>query len=102
MRRIPRQIEALVRFRKTEEAGRSGFASTGYRPQFHIANQDWCSQISCPNHERMHPGHSYSVKIAFLSEDLIWDNLQEGSQFLLREGGKVVAEGEIVRVPDCD
>ena len=98
----PRDIEAEIRFLRTDEGGRQGPARTGYRPQFYYDGHDWDAVHEYPDREWVYPGDTVTAYMTFLSPDCHVGRIQPGTSFQIREGTKVVAEGRVTRVLELE
>ena len=93
-----RNIEAEITFLRTEEGGRQGPVRSGYRPQFHCNDQDWDAMHEYVDREWVHPGETVKAYLTFLSPQCHVGNVDVGTEFLVREGTKVVAKGHVTRI----
>jgi len=65
--KTPWDIEAEVYFFLPEEGGRSMPAFDKYHPQFYYNNNDWDAQHEYPDTEKVYPGETVKVYLAFMS-----------------------------------
>lgn len=98
----PRDIEAEIRFFRTDEGGRKGPARTGYRPQFYYHGHDWDAVHEYPDCEWVYPGDTITAYLAFLSPEAHVGRLAPGTVFQIREGAKVVAEGRVTKLLELE
>ena len=98
----PRDIEAEITFLPTREGGRSGPATSGYRPQFHYEGRDWDAVHEYPDKQWVGPGETTRAFLAFLSPSQHVGRLSPGTKFQLREGQRVIGVGVVTRVLDLE
>jgi translation elongation factor EF-Tu-like GTPase len=98
----PRDIEAEVSFLSTAEGGRSGPATSGFRPQFYYEGHDWDAVHEYPDKEWVHPGETVRAFLAFLSPAEHVGRLSTGTKFLLREGQRIIGRGVVTRVLELE
>ncbi|HST03284.1 MAG TPA: elongation factor Tu [Chloroflexia bacterium] len=91
-------IEVTLYYLTREEGGRKKPAFSGYRPQFHYSGRDWDAVHSYPDVEFVQPGQSARAYLSFLSPECHVGRLQPGTEFLVREGQRVVARGVVTRI----
>lgn len=89
------EFEAQIYVLTKEEGGRHTPFFNGYRPQFYIRTTDVTGEITLPKGvEMVMPGDNIKV-----TAKLIYPvALEEGSKFAIREGGKTVAAGSVVKI----
>lgn len=89
------EFEAQIYVLTKEEGGRHTPFFNGYRPQFYIRTTDVTGEIILPKGvEMVMPGDNIKV-----TAKLIYPvALEEGSKFAIREGGKTVAAGSVVKI----
>ena len=82
---------------KKEEGGRTAPFFGGYSPQFYFRTTDVTGQITLSDGAEMcMPGDSSEVTIKLLKPIA----MEPGLRFAVREGGKTVASGAVVRILD--
>ena len=83
---------------KKEEGGRHTPFFTGYRPQFYFRTTDVTGDIKLPEGvEMVMPGDNVTMEVKLIAPIA----MEEGLRFAIREGGRTVASGVIVKViPD--
>jgi elongation factor Tu len=83
---------------KKEEGGRHTPFFTGYRPQFYFRTTDVTGDIKLPEGvEMVMPGDNVTMEVKLI----VPIAMEEGLRFAIREGGRTVASGVIVKViPD--
>ena len=94
----PPDIEAEITFLTSEEGGRSTPAFSGYRPQFYYDEQDWDAQHDYIGVSEVYPGQTVTTHLTFASPHYQLGKLHPGKEFLIREGQKVVACGEVTKI----
>jgi len=78
-----------------EEGGRHTPFFTGYRPQFYFRTTDVTGDIKLPEGvEMVMPGDNVTMEVKLISPIA----MEEGLRFAIREGGRTVASGVIVKV----
>ena len=97
-----RDIEATVRFLSTAEGGRRSAARSGYRPQFSYDGHDWDAVHEYPDQDEVSPGATARVYLTFLTPAAHVGRVVPGLRFQLREGRRVVGEGEVVRILELE
>ncbi|MCF0185420.1 MAG: elongation factor Tu, partial [Bacteroidaceae bacterium] len=82
---------------KKDEGGRHTPFHNKYRPQFFIRTLDITGEITLPEGtEMVMPGDNVEIKV-----DLIYPvAVNEGLQFAIREGGRTVGAGQVIRLLD--
>lgn len=91
---------AKVRFLTSEEGGRTGYATSGYRPAFKLADQTemTSAEQKFQGTDKVNPGQEVISEIRILWIEAFEQKLSVGTDFELREGPRVVAKGQIVEV----
>jgi len=80
---------------KKEEGGRHTPFFTGYRPQFYFRTTDVTGDIALPEGvEMVMPGDNVTMTVKLIQPIA----MDEGLRFAIREGGRTVASGVIVKV----
>jgi len=80
---------------KKEEGGRHTPFFTGYRPQFYFRTTDITGDTSCLTGWRMvMPGDNITMEVKLIHPIA----MEEGLRFAIREGGRTVGAGVIVKV----
>ena len=78
-----------------KKAGGTRPSSTGYRPQFYIRTTDVTGAIRLPEGvEMIMPGDNVHDEVELITPVA----LEEGSRFAIREGGRTVGAGAVVKV----
>lgn len=97
----PGSIEAHTKFKaevyilSKEDGGRHTGFKTGYKPQFHFRTADVAGTITCPDKiEVIMPGDNLHVMVELHSPIAI----EVGQRFAIREGGKTVGAGLVVKL----
>jgi len=89
------RFSAEVYVLKKEEGGRHTPFFTGYRPQFYFRTTDVTGDIKLPEGvEMVMPGDNVTMEVKLISPIA----MEEGLRFAIREGGRTVASGVIVKV----
>lgn len=98
------RIKARIRFLSAEEGGRSSPLKGGgsYRPNhnfFGPDDRDMCmGSIELADGEEVFPGDTLQKEITLLIFPAIEPEIQEGREWRIQEGGKLVAMGTILKV----
>jgi elongation factor Tu len=80
-----------------EEGGRHSPFTNGYRPQFYIRTTDVTGAIQLPEGvEIAMPGDNITMQVELITPVA----LEEGSRFAIREGGRTVGAGVVVKFTD--
>jgi len=88
-------FKGAVYIRKKEEGGRHKPFFTGYRPQFYFRTTDVTGTITLPEGvEMVMPGDS----VELLGELINPIAMEEGMLFAIREGGKTIGSGTVVKI----
>ncbi len=91
------QFEANVYVLSKEEGGRHTPFFTGYKPQFYFRTTDVTGSVTLPEGVEMcMPGDNVKVNVKLLDEMPI--AMDEGLRFAIREGGRTVGSGVVVKV----
>jgi elongation factor Tu len=89
------EFEAEIYILTKEEGGRHTPFFTGYKPQFFIRTCDITGDIALPaGVEMVMPGDTVNVKIKLIAPVA----LEEKQKFAIREGGKTVGAGAVVKI----
>ncbi len=89
------KFEAEVYVLSKEEGGRHTPFTNGYRPQFYIRTTDVTGAIKLPDGvEIVMPGDNIQMAVELISPVAI----EAGSRFAIREGGRTVGSGVVVKV----
>ena len=88
-------FEAEVYVLSKEEGGRHTPFFTGYKPQFYVRTTDVTGDVSLPEGtEMVMPGDTVNVKVKLI----VPVALEEKQRFAIREGGKTVGAGVVVKI----
>ncbi|HNR50927.1 MAG TPA: elongation factor Tu [Deltaproteobacteria bacterium] len=88
-------FSAEVYVLKKEEGGRHTPFFTGYRPQFYFRTTDVTGDIKLPEGvEMVMPGDNITMDVKLIQPIA----MDEGLRFAIREGGRTVASGVIVKI----
>ncbi len=89
------EAEAEVYVLTKEEGGRHTPFFTGYKPQFYIRTTDVTGSIELPDGvEMVMPGDNITMKVKLIEPVA----LEPGLTFAIREGGRTVGAGRVVKV----
>lgn len=89
-----KSFTAKVYILKKEEGGRHTPIVGGYRPQFYFRTTDVTGAISLPaGTELVMPGDDVELTVELISPVAI----EDGSKFSIREGGKTVGHGSVIK-----
>ncbi|MCA1690731.1 MAG: elongation factor Tu [Actinobacteria bacterium] len=88
-------FEAQVYVLKKEEGGRHTPFFQNYRPQFYFRTTDVTGQITLPEGtEMIMPGDNTQMKVELIQPIA----MDEGLRFAIREGGRTVGAGRVVKI----
>ncbi len=88
-------FDAQVYILTKEEGGRHTPFFSNYRPQFYFRTTDITGQIALPEGvEMVMPGDNTEMKIELIAPIA----MEEGLRFAIREGGRTVGAGRVVKV----
>jgi elongation factor Tu len=89
------EFEAQVYVLKKEEGGRHTPFFNGYKPQFYIRTTDVTGEVVLPaGTEMVMPGDTITVTVKLINPVA----LEEKQRFAIREGGKTVGAGAVVKI----
>ncbi len=89
------EFEAEVYILTKEEGGRHSPFFKGYKPQFYIRTTDVTGEVTLPEGtEMVIPGDTISLKVKLISPIA----LEEKQRFAIREGGKTVGAGVVIKI----
>ncbi len=89
------QFDAQVYVLSKEEGGRHTPFTNGYRPQFYFRTTDVTGTLNLPEGVAMvMPGENVVMSVELIAPIA----MEEGSKFAIREGGRTVGAGNIVKV----
>jgi translation elongation factor EF-Tu-like GTPase len=91
-------IETMITFLRTDEGGRRTPVMSGYRPQFYYDGEDWDAAHTYPGVEKVNPGDTVTARLTFTRPDVQLGRIHVGTEFAIREGGKIVAKGKVTRI----
>jgi len=90
-----REFEAQVYVLSKEEGGRHTPFFDGYRPQFYFRTTDVTGQAHLPEGvEMVMPGDNVEMKVDLIAPIA----MEEGLRFAIREGGRTVGAGRVIKV----
>ncbi|MDP3948363.1 MAG: elongation factor Tu [bacterium] len=89
------EFEAEIYVLSKEEGGRHTPFFTGYKPQFYIRTTDVTGDVALPaGTEMVMPGDTINVTVKLISPVA----LEEKQRFAIREGGKTVGAGVVLKI----
>ena len=89
------EFQAQIYVLKKEEGGRHTPFHNKYRPQFFIRTLDVTGEISLPEGvEMVMPGDNVEIDVQLITPVA----LNEGLQFAIREGGRTVGAGQVIKI----
>jgi len=89
------EFEAQVYILSKEEGGRHTPFFAGYRPQFYFRTTDVTGQAHLPEGvEMVMPGDNVEMKVDLIAPIA----MEEGLRFAIREGGRTVGAGRVIKV----
>ncbi|MBU2101396.1 elongation factor Tu [Patescibacteria group bacterium] len=89
------EFEAEVLLLSKEEGGRHTPVFPGYKPQFYIRTTDVTGEVTLPEGTEMAmPGDSINFSVKLISPIA----LEEKQRFAIREGGKTVGAGVVIKI----
>lgn len=94
---------AKIRLLSTSEGGRKTGIMSGYRPNVSFADSiNTDVKFELINHTSLEPGEKDTVTLTPLNFDAISDFLTFGSQFIIREGAKIIGQGMVLEILKFD
>jgi translation elongation factor EF-Tu-like GTPase len=101
--KIPHDIEAIITFFPTDQGGKTkAIRDDFYHPQFYYEGMDWDVRFEFQEASEVSPGDTVKTFLGFLSPQRHLGKIYEGMKFQVREGAKVVAEGEVTKILDLE
>jgi translation elongation factor EF-Tu-like GTPase len=98
----PRRVLARISFLSTEEGGRRGPCWGQYRPNHNFGGPDdrqfYIGQVQIPEGDVVRPGETRTLEVLFLNGPGLAECLQAGRRWRVQEGGKLVANAEVLEV----
>ena len=89
------EFQAQIYVLKKEEGGRHTPFHNKYRPQFFIRTLDVTGEITLPEGvEMVMPGDNVEINVKLITPVA----LNEGLSFAIREGGRTVGAGQVIRI----
>ena len=89
------EFEAEVYLLSKEEGGRHTPVFPGYKPQFYIRTTDVTGEMKLPEGSEMAmPGDTINITVSLISPIA----LEEKQRFAIREGGKTVGAGVVLKI----
>jgi elongation factor Tu len=91
------EFKAQIYVLKKEEGGRHTPFHNHYRPQFFIRTLDVTGEIMLPaDKEMVMPGDNVEIHVKLITPVA----MNEGLQFAIREGGRTVGAGQVIRIEE--
>jgi elongation factor Tu len=92
-----KKFEAQVYVLTKEEGGRHTPFFPGYKPQFFIRTTDVTGEIKLPEKvEMVMPGDNINMTVELITDIAV----EEGLRFAIREGGRTVGAGAVIKVTE--
>lgn len=89
------EFEAEIYVLKKEEGGRHTPFFKGYKPQFYLRTTDVTGEVTLPEGtEMVMPGDTVNIKVNLVAPIA----LEEQQRFAVREGGRTVGAGVVVKI----
>ena len=89
------EFEAQVYILTRDEGGRQNPFFAGYRPQFYFRTTDVTGAVSLPaGTEMVTPGDNTEMTVELIAPIA----MEEGVDFAIREGGRTVGAGRVIKV----
>lgn len=99
MKKEPDFIAHLY-FLTTDQGGRVGYASSGYRPHIKFSHSEYLTtgeQVYLEV-DKVLPGENVKAEIRILATDVFKENLESGILFKFCEGERIMGFGEILEI----
>lgn len=96
----PCDIEASVTFLSPTEGGRKSPVASGYIAQFYYDGHDWDAMHRYAERKQVLPGETVTACLTFVSPTYQVGRLYPGKLFLVREGVKTIAQGQVTGIID--
>jgi elongation factor Tu len=102
-RQLPHFI-AILKYRTTEEGGRTTPARSGYRPQLKFSFEEiqTSGQQVFIGKDTVRPGESVEAEITMVSPHIFKGRLSCGMVFEFREGDRVMGTGQIIELLNAE
>ena len=93
-------LRATITFLRTEDGGRRGLITTGYRPQFHFGDDIYEARIEVFPERWVNPSESTDANFTLTdnSTERLRGRIEVGHHFELREGSRLVATGTVTAI----
>jgi elongation factor Tu len=88
------EFEAQVYVLNKDEGGRHKPFQSGYRPQFYFRTTDVTGNIELTSAEICMPGDNAEMKVELIAPIA----MDEGLRFAIREGGRTVGAGSVIKI----
>jgi translation elongation factor EF-Tu-like GTPase len=91
---------AVLKYRTTDEGGRTTRAASGIRPviKFPFAEMMTSGQQKFIDKEWVYPGETVRAEITLLATDYFKGTLYDGLEFEFKEGSRVIGTGRITKI----
>ena len=98
----PIRVLARISVVPTEQGGRKGPFTTNFRPNHNFGGPDdrifYIGQVEVPEGTWIHPGETRDLTITFLNVRGIAELLQVGRKWRIQEGGRLIANAEVLNI----
>ena len=94
----PPDVEAEITFASPEGGGRTAPVSSRYHSQFHFEGEDWDAVHEYADTDWVCPGQTVNALLRFVRPEYLLDRIHPGLEFQIREGGRVVARGQVTKI----
>jgi translation elongation factor EF-Tu-like GTPase len=93
-----------LKYRTTEEGGRTTPARSGYRPQLKFSFEEiqTSAQQVFVDKEAVYPGDTVKAEITMTSPAIFIGRLVCGEVFEFREGARIIGTGQIIEILDTE
>ena len=98
----PKDVEIEVLFITPENGGHKGPIFSGMRPLFHYDGTDWGGAIHFESDEQLPKGILVKLYFAFINPNHQLKRIYPGKEFELRDGKKVIARGQVLKLIDLE
>jgi translation elongation factor EF-Tu-like GTPase len=98
----PIKVFARLEVVSTEDGGRQGPFTSGYRPNHNFGREEdrffFIGQVEVPEGEWVHPAETRELPITFLNARGLAELLTPGRRWRIQEGGKLVAISSLLSI----
>ena len=96
----PIRVLARVSVVPTEQGGRKGLFTANFRPNHNFGGPDdrmfYIGTVDVPDETWVHPGETRELPVTFLNVRGIAELLQVGRKWRIQEGGRLIANAEVL------